>query len=143
MQIQLTRIRIFNTLLIWVITLAIGSFHIQPAAAQFNRSSFRETARELNLSRSQMQEIAGIMRNFKSEIEEILTPEQFELLQSARKQQQSQTQTQEPYQLQETLNLTDTQSTQLVALRKEMVVDLQEILTPYQVERIMEKNAFY
>ncbi|MEO0802110.1 MAG: hypothetical protein AAFY57_07540 [Cyanobacteria bacterium J06642_2] len=123
-------------------SLAIGGIHIPPASAQVSRSDFRETARELNLSRSQMREIAGIMRSFNSEIEEILTPEQFELLQSTRKQQRSQPQTQDPQELQEELNLTDSQSGQLAEAREDMIVELEAVLAPYQLEGIMEKTAF-
>jgi hypothetical protein len=99
-------------------------------------------ARELNLSRSQMQATAGIMREFKSEIEGILTPEQVEVMQSARGQRQSQSQIQDPQQLQEALNLTGTQSAQLAAAREEMVMELQAILAPYQLEGIMEMTGF-
>lgn len=141
MQIQLTRKRIINTLLIGTMTLAIASLNIQPAQAQLNRSAFREMSRELNLSRSEMREIAGIMRNFKSEVQEILTPEQFEQLQSAREQQQSQPPTQDPQEVQEALNLTDDQLTQLAEIREEMVVALQAVLTPDQLERMMETIA--
>lgn len=142
MQIQLTRKQIINTFLIGTMSLAIGGIHIPPASAQVSRSDFRETARELNLSRSQMREIAGIMRSFNSEIEEILTPEQFELLQSTRKQQRSQPQTQDPQELQEELNLTDSQSGQLAEAREDMIVELEAVLAPYQLEGIMEKTAF-
>lgn len=142
MQIQLTRKRIVNTLLIGTLALGIGSLTIQPAIAQPSRSAFRETARELNLSRSQMQDVAGIMRGFSSEIQEVFTPEQLELLQSAREQQQSQTPAQDPQELREALNLTDTQSAQLAVVREEMVVELQSVLEPYQLEGIMEMTAF-
>lgn len=142
MQIQLTRKRIVNTLLIGTLALGIGSLTIQPATAQLSRSAFRETARELNLSRSQMQDVAGIVRGFSSEIQEIFTPEQLELLQSAREQQQSQTPAQDPQELREALNLTDTQSAQLAVVREEMVVELQSVLEPYQLEGIMEMTAF-
>ena len=138
MQFQLARKRIVNALLIGTLALGLGSFNIQPAAAQFSRSTFLETARELNLSRSQMREVAGIMRNLNSEIEEILTPEQFELIQSAREQQQ----TQNPEELKEALNLTDTQSAQLAVVREETVADLQAVLTPEQIEGIMEMTTF-
>jgi len=141
MQIQLTRKRIINTLLIGTMTLTIASLNIQPAQAQLNRSAFREMSRELNLSRSEMREIAGIMRNFKSEVQEILTPEQFEQLQSAREQQPSQPPTQDPQEVQEALNLTDDQLTQLAEIREEMVVALQAVLTPEQLERMMETIA--
>ena len=142
MQIQLTQKRIVNTLLMGTLALGLGSFHIQPASAQLSRSAFREIAEELDLSRSQTREVAGVMRNFNSEIEEILTSDQFDLLQSTREQQQSQTQTQDPQELREAINLTDTQSAQLAAAREEMVVGLQEVLTPDQVERIIEMTAF-
>ncbi|MEO1743936.1 MAG: hypothetical protein AAFR99_19240 [Cyanobacteria bacterium J06629_9] len=142
MQIQLTRKRIVNTLLIGTLALGIGSLTIQPATAQLSRSAFREAAKELNLSRSQMQDVAGIMRGFSSEIQEVFTPEQLELLQSAREQQQSQTPAQDPQELREALNLTDTQSAQLAVVREEMVVELQSVLEPYQLEGIMEMTAF-
>ncbi|MEL6493355.1 MAG: hypothetical protein AAFV85_06405 [Cyanobacteria bacterium J06634_6] len=142
MQIQLTRKRIVNTLLIGTLALGIGSLTIQPATAQLSRSAFREAAKELNLSRSQMQDVAGIMRGFSSEIQEVFTPEQLELLQSAREQQQSQTPAQDPQELREALNLTDTQSAQLAVVREEMVVELQSVLEPYQLEGIMELTAF-
>lgn len=146
MQIQRTRKRIVNTLLIGTLALGVGSLSIQPATAQLSRSAFRETARELNLSRAQMQDVAGIMRSFSSEIEEILTPEQFEILQSVREQKQSQPQSQpqeqNPEELRDTMNLTDTQSTQIATAREEMVTGLQEVLTPEQIEGLMEKTGF-
>ena len=98
-----------------------------------DRSAFREIAQELNLSRSQMREVGGIMRDLNSEITEILTAEQLDALKSAREQQQ----TQAPEELKESLNLTDTQSEQLAVVREETVVELQSVLTPEQVEGIM------
>ncbi|MEO0488756.1 MAG: hypothetical protein AAF215_13190 [Cyanobacteria bacterium P01_A01_bin.123] len=142
MQIQLTRKRIVNAVLIGAMTLTVGGFHIQPAAAQVDRSAFREAARELNLSRSQMQSVGGIMQSFNAEIQEILTPEQVELLQSAREEQQSQSQAQDPQELQAELNLTETQSEQLAVAREEMVTELQGVLTPEQVEGLMEMTGF-
>ena len=138
MQFQLTRDRIINTLLIGTMALAIGSFHIQPAAAQLDRSTFREVAQELNLSQSQMREVAGIMRGFNSELQEILTPEQLERMQLA---QEQQSQTHDTQEIKEALNLTDTQVAQLAAAREDMVVDLEGVLEPYQVEGIMEMTA--
>lgn len=138
MQLQLTRKRIVNTLLIGTLALGLGSFHVQPATAQIDRSAFRELAEELDLSRSQMREVGGIIRDLNSELEEILTPEQLETLRSARDQQQSQ----DSQELQEALNLTDTQSTQLAIAREETVAELQEVLTSEQLEGIMEKTVF-
>ncbi|ESA35540.1 hypothetical protein N836_11115 [Leptolyngbya sp. Heron Island J] len=138
MNFQLTRKRIVNTLLIGTLTLGLGSFNIQNASAQLDRSAFREIAQELNLSRSQMREVGGIMQNLNSEIEDILTPEQFELLQSTREQQQTQT----PQELQTALDLTDTQSVQLTVVHEETVAELQAVLTADQLERIMEMTAF-
>ena len=128
MPIQFTRKGVFSLLLVGTLALGIGSFNLQPADAQLSRSTFRATARELNLSRSQMRKVAGVMRSFKSDLEDILTPEQFELLQSA-PQQQSPTQKQE---LKEVLALTDTQSSQLASAREDMVEGLQGILSPSQ-----------
>lgn len=138
MNFQLTRKRIVNTLLVGTLALGIGSFNLQPAAAQMDRSAFREVAEELNLSRSQMRQVGGIMRGVNSELEEILTPEQIELIQATRAQQQSQ----DPQELQAALNLTDTQTAQLAVVREETVVELQEVLTPEQLEGIMEMTVF-
>lgn len=138
MKFQFTQKRIVNTVLVGTLALGLGRFSIQPASAQMDRSAFREIAQELDLSRSQMREVGGIMRGLNSEIEEILTPEQLELLQAAREQQQSQ----DPQEFQEALNLTDTQSEQLTAVREETVVELEAVLTPEQLEGIMEMTAF-
>lgn len=144
MHVHLTRKRIatmmLDTVLVGAFALAIGSFQIQPASAQVDRKEFRETARELNISRSQMRDVAAIKRSFDAEIEDILTPEQFETLQAARKQQQSQTQS--PQQLQATLDLTEGQSEQLAEAREDMVEELEAVLEPYQLEGLMEKTAF-
>ena len=137
MQLQLARKRIINTLLIGTLALGVGSFNSQPAAAQLNRDNFREVAEELNLSRSQMRDVGGIMRDLNSEVENILTPEQFQLLQATREQQQSQN----PQELQAALNLTDTQSEQLATVREETVVELQSVLTPDQIEKMMEMTT--
>ncbi|MEO1446118.1 MAG: hypothetical protein AAFV46_07755 [Cyanobacteria bacterium J06635_11] len=139
-QRQLANALVTNTLLVGTLVLGIGSLGVQPAQAQMSRSAFRETARELNLSRSQMQSVAGIMRDFSDEIQDILTPEQFELLQSTREQQASQPEDTEM--VKEALALTQTQSTQLAVVREEMVTGLKEVLEPYQLEGIMEMTAF-
>ncbi|MDV3347293.1 hypothetical protein QGP82_01175 [Leptothoe sp. LEGE 181152] len=138
MQFQITRKRIVNTVLIGTLALGLGNFNGQPATAQLDRSTFREVAQELDLSRSQMRQVGGIMRDLNSELEEILTPGQLETLQSAREQQESQ----DPQDLQEALNLTDTQSEQLAVAHAETVAELQEVLTPEQLEGIMEVTAF-
>ncbi|NEZ56347.1 hypothetical protein [Adonisia turfae] len=138
MQFQITRKRIVNTVLIGTLALGLGNFNGQPATAQLDRSTFREVAQELDLSRSQMRQVGGIMRDLNSELEEILTPGQLETLQSAREQQESQ----DPQELQEALNLTDTQSEQLAVAHAETVAELQEVLTPEQLEGIMEVTAF-
>ena len=139
MKFQRTRKRIVNTLLMGTLAIGLGSFYVQPVSAQMDRSAFREVAQELNISRSQMRQVGGIMRGTSSDIQEILTPEQFEVLQSAREQQQSQPQ--DPQELQAALNLTDDQAEQLAAVREETVVELQSVLTPEQLEGIMELTA--
>ena len=60
MKFQLICKRIVNTLLMGTLVLGLGSFNLQPATAQLDRSTFREIAQELNLSRSQMREVGGI-----------------------------------------------------------------------------------
>lgn len=138
MPIQFTRKRLFSLLLLGTLALGIGNVTIQPAAAQHNRSAMRQTARELNLSRSQMFKIAGIMRDFRSEMKDILTPEQFELLQSTQQQQS----TTEPQEVRDALALTGTQSTQLASAREDMLAELQGVLTPSQFTKMMKKVSF-
>ncbi|MEM8613276.1 MAG: hypothetical protein AAGF93_14750 [Cyanobacteria bacterium P01_H01_bin.105] len=134
---QLTRKGIVNALLVGTLSVGFGSFYIQPTSAQMDRSTFREIAEELDLSRSQMREVGSVMRDLNSEIEDILTADQLELLKSAREDQ-----SQDPEELQEALNLTDTQSAQLSVVREEMEVELQAILTPDQLDRLMEVTTF-
>lgn len=135
MQFRLTRKQIINAFLL--VALGIGSLSIQPAAAQVSRSAFRETAEELGLSRSQMREVGGIMRSLNSEVEDILTTEQFELIKAAREEQN-----QDPQALQEDLNLTDSQAEQLALARRETVVELRQVLTPTQLQGIMDMAGF-
>lgn len=143
MPFQLTRKRIANTVLIGTLILGIGSINMRPAIAQMSRSEFRDLAQELDLSRSQMRSVAGTMRGFKSDVEDILTPEQLDLLQAAQDQSQGEEQqAQDPQDVQNALNLTDAQSTQIETAREDMVTELQEFLTPEQIEQIVELMTF-
>ena len=141
MQIRLTRSVFSNLLLIGTLALSIGSLYAQPAAAQLNRSNFRELAEELDLSRSQMREIGGIMRGFNAELQEILTAEQYESLQAARAQ-QADADGRDPEALKASLNLTDEQSSQIASARTELVAGLEDVLTPEQIERMIEIAGF-
>ena len=141
MRIRLTRNVLRNTLLIGALAVSIGSIYAQPAAAQMNRSNFRELADELDLSRSQMREIGGIMRGFNAELQEILTDEQYEVLQAAQAE-QADAEDRDPEALKASLNLTEEQSRQIASARTEVVTDLQEVLTPEQIERMMEIAGF-
>lgn len=133
---QITQKRLVNIVLIG--TLGLGSFQIQPAAAQVDRSAFREVAEELDLSRSQMRQVGGIMRGLNSDVEDILTTEQFDLLRSTREQGG----VQDRQELQAALDLTDAQALQLAAVREETVAELQSVLTTEQLEKIMEMTVF-
>ena len=123
--------------MIGLTALTVGSFHSQPAAAQMNRGNFREVARELGLSQSQMRQVGGIMRDLNSDLEDILTDEQFDLLKESREQEQ----TQNPEELQEALDLTDDQSVEIAEARRETVSELQSVLTAEQIEGIMEMTG--
>lgn len=139
MKIQFTRKQIVSILLIGTMALGFGSLNIQPTAAQFSRSTFVKTARELNLSRSEMRKVAGVMRGFRAEIQDILTPEQYEALKTKRKQQKPH---QSPQKLKEELDLTDRQSVQIATARQDMITGLQGILAPNQITKIMEVTGF-
>ena len=132
---QLTRKGIVNALLVGTLALGIGSF-AQPASAQLDRGSFRELASELDLSRSQMREVGGIMRSLNSDVKDILTSDQFELLKSSREDESD-----DPQEMWESLDLTDTQAEQLAVVRRDTVVELREILTPDQLRGILEATA--
>jgi len=140
MQIQFTRQQIITPLVIGTMILGIGSFNLQPAKAQVDRSAMREMAEDLNLSRSQKRQLAGVMRNFRSELDDILTADQLELLHAARQEMQSQTppQVQTDLDLKNELNLTEEQTEQIVEARRDMVDSLQDVLTPEQIESILE-----
>ncbi|MEB3213238.1 MAG: hypothetical protein VKL39_17945 [Leptolyngbyaceae bacterium] len=140
MKLQFTRKQIIKPLAIGTMILGIGSFNLQPAAAQVDRNAMREMAEELDLSRSQMRQLAGVMRSFRSEIEDILTSEQLELLQAAREELQSQTQAQiqNAQELKEALDLTEEQTEQLAEARRELVDELQNVLTSEQIESLLE-----
>ena len=140
MHLQLTQKRIVSTVLIGTMAVTIGSIHAQPAAAQLDRNTFREAASELGLSRSQTRDVAGIVRGFNDELQEILTPEQLEILQSAREDQQSQPQDLQA--LQASLNLTETQTEQISTARASLDEELREILTPEQLAGLIEIAGF-
>lgn len=142
MQLQLTRKGIANIALVGAIAMTVSVLQSQPASAQLNRSNFREVASELNLSRSQMREVGGIMRNFNTELQDILTEEQYELLQASRESQASGSEAQDPQALRDSLNLTDTQSEQLATARGSMMTELQAVLTPEQIAGMMEMAGF-
>ncbi|MGK7890162.1 MAG: hypothetical protein AB4042_12575 [Leptolyngbyaceae cyanobacterium] len=140
MQIQFTPKQIISPLVIGTMILGIGSFTVQPATAQVSRQAMREMAEEMDLSRSQMRQLAGVMRGFRSEVEDILTSEQLELLQAEREEMQSQMQPQahNAQALTEELDLTEEQAKQIVEAREAMVNELQDILNPEQIESILE-----
>lgn len=56
----------------------------------------------------------------------------------AKQQQQSQS----PEELQEALNLTETQSVQIATAREDMIEELEGVLTTDQIERIMKVAGF-
>lgn len=141
MPSKLIENRFAKTFLILTATLTIGGFHIRPVLAQADKSAIVETARKLNLSLPQMRAMRSIMQDFSADVQQVLTPEQYEQLQLVREQQQSQPENGDPQNAKEVLNLTDVQVAQLSEAKQETVTELQEILTPEQVEEIMGATA--
>lgn len=107
--------------------------HGQPAGAPP-----REALRSLNLSRSQMRQLRGVMQSYQSSFDGILTSSQKQRLEDLQAQQRNQSGAGNPADLVDQLNLTEAQSTELASLQESMAEELQGILTPEQLQQARE-----
>jgi Spy/CpxP family protein refolding chaperone len=105
----------------------------QPAGAPS-----REALRSLNLSRSQMRQLRGVMQNYQSSFNNILTSSQKQQLEDLQAEQGNQAGAGNPDDLINQLNLTEAQSSQLATLQENMAGELQGILTPEQLQQAQE-----
>ncbi|MEO1145373.1 MAG: hypothetical protein AAFY26_07230 [Cyanobacteria bacterium J06638_22] len=120
-----------------IVSLGVGILLLAtpgPAQSQVNR----EAIRSLGLSRSQMQEMRGVMQGYQSELEDILTSEQQQQLDDLQEEMQGSSATGNRPDLFSELNLSDDQASQLEILQVDMAADLGEILSDEQLERAQE-----
>jgi Spy/CpxP family protein refolding chaperone len=94
----------------------------------------REAIRSLNLSRAQQQQLRGVMQDYQSSLEDILTREQRSQLQDL----QAQGNMGDPADIAAELNLNQGQANQFAALQDEMADELTAILTPTQIQQARE-----
>ncbi|WP_017296830.1 hypothetical protein [Nodosilinea nodulosa] len=104
--------------------------HGQPAGAPP-----REALRSLNLSRSQMRQLRGVMQNYQSSLNGILTASQKQQLEDLQAQQRNQSGAGNPADLISQLDLTEAQSSQLASLQENMAQELRGILTSEQLQQ--------
>lgn len=104
-----------------------------PAQSQVDR----EAIRSLNLSRSQMQQLRGVMQGYQSELDDILTSEQEQQLEDLKAEVQSGS-SEAPSNLFAELDLTADQASELEALQTDMAADLADILSAEQLEQAEE-----
>jgi hypothetical protein len=120
-----------------LVSVGVGGLLIStpsPAQSQVNR----EAIRSLNLSRSQMRQMRGVMQGYQSELGEILTPEQQRQLEDLQAERQNQPTPASPPDLAAELNLSVEQASQLETLRTSMGEDLRAILSEEQIGQAQE-----
>lgn len=116
-----------GTLLIATPRLALS----QPAGVN------REMIQSLNLSRSQMQQLRGVMQGYQSELDDILTSEQQQQLEDLQAEMQNESSEDRPDLFAE-LDISADQASDLEALQADMAADLEDILSPEQFEQAQE-----
>ncbi len=94
----------------------------------------REAIRSLNLSRAQQQQLRGVMQDYQSSLEDILTREQRSQLRDL----QAEGNLGDPADIAAELNLNQGQANQFAALQDEMADELTAILTPTQIQQARE-----
>lgn len=98
----------------------------------------REAIRSLNLSRSQMQELRGVMQGYQSELEDILTSEQQQQLADLKEDMQDESATDDRPDLVAELDLSADQASQLDSLQVDMTAAVQGILSAEQFEEAQD-----
>lgn len=97
----------------------------------------REAMRSLNLSRSQMQQLRGVMQGYQSELGSILTADQEEQLEDLKAEVQSGS-ADVPSDLFAELDLSADQASELATLQTDMATELSGILSAEQLEQARE-----
>ncbi|MEA5452466.1 hypothetical protein VB780_28085 [Leptolyngbya sp. CCNP1308] len=106
------------------------------ALAQMMPNAGPQAMQDLDLSRTQVQQMRSLMEDYKSSFEAVLTDEQLEQLESLRVDQMSQQSGGEPQDLLAQLDLSDAQQSELDTLRDLMMAEFEDIFTAEQLEQL-------
>ena len=123
--------------------LLMASPQLVSAQATTDPAAIRQ---ELDLNRSQMRQLRGIMQDHRAELEDILTPEQLEEMQALREaaqQDSSVSDSEQPSRedIIAELDLSEDQVEQLEQTRESLQQDLEAVLTPEQLAKLEEMGG--
>lgn len=138
---MIPKVAIRATSKLLIVSLSISAMVLvapQLAMGQPAGAPSREALRSLNLSRAQMRQLRGVMQNYQSSFDNVLTSSQKQRLEDLQAEQGNQAGAGNPADLINQLNLTEAQSTQLATLQENMAGELQGILTPEQLQQAQE-----
>ncbi|MEL6764725.1 MAG: hypothetical protein AAFO87_13940 [Cyanobacteria bacterium J06607_6] len=123
-----------------LISVGVGALLIATPRLAMSQSAGanREAIRSLNLSRSQMQELRGVMQGYQSELEDILTSEQQQQLADLKEEMQDESATDDRPDLVTELDLSSDQASQLDSLQTDMTAAVQGILSAEQFEEAQD-----
>lgn len=106
------------------------------ALAQIMPSADRQTMQNLNLSRTQVQQMRSLMADYQSSFEAVLTDAQLAELEELRADQRGQHSGGNPQDLLVQLDLSEAQEAELSTLQEVMMADFEDILTAEQLEQL-------
>ena len=123
-----------------LVSVGVGALLIATPRLAMSQSAGanREAIRSLNLSRSQMQELRGVMQGYQSELEDILTSEQQQQLADLKEDMQDESATDDRPDLVAELDLSADQASQLDSLQVDMTAAVQGILSAEQFEEAQD-----
>lgn len=140
------KLAIDKTTQLLFVALGIGTVLVgtpQLAQAQSISPAAREAIVELDLSFSQMMQLRDVMGGYNTALEEILTPDQMDLMTTLREEQQAAAEddvaaSEPPEDLWAELDLTEDQAAEVAVVKSGMVADFEAVLTPEQLEEATE-----
>ncbi|MGG6237888.1 hypothetical protein ACQ4N7_04545 [Nodosilinea sp. AN01ver1] len=112
------------------------------AIAQMMPDASPQVVRNLNLSRGQVQQLQSVMEDYKSSLEALLTENQLEELESLRAEQTNPPDQGVPQDWLAQLDLSDSQASELSALREVMMAEFEAIFTAEQLEQLQSIGLF-
>lgn len=106
------------------------------ALAQMMPNAGPQAIQDLNLSRTQIQQMRSLMEDYQSSFEAVLTDAQLAELEELRADQMGQRGGGDPQDLLAQLDLSDTQEAELSTLREVMMAEFEDIFTAEQLEQL-------